>query len=106
MKEAVTNFFEGLATNITTTVAIGITLDCTSHGKITKVKRDGDLMDLPVYSGSDEISGTIEVEIKNTNRYEHLGLKCYLVGLLCIFSFIAEIYSDSSLSTEFMTLSK
>jgi hypothetical protein len=106
MKEAVTNFFEGLATNITTAVAIGITLDSTSHGKTTKVKRDGGLIDLPVYSGSDEISGTIEVEIKNTNRYEHLGLKCYLVGLLCIFSFIVEIYSDSSLSTEFMTLSK
>ncbi len=61
IKEAVTNFFEGLATNITTAVAIGITLDSTPHGKITKVKRDGDFIDLPVYSGSDEISGTIEV---------------------------------------------
>lgn len=39
-KEAVTNFFEGLATNITTTVAIGITLDPTPHSKTTKIKRD------------------------------------------------------------------
>jgi hypothetical protein len=31
IKEAVTSFFEGLATNITTTIAIGITLDPTPH---------------------------------------------------------------------------
>lgn len=60
-KEAVTNFFEGLATNITTTVAIGINLDSTPHQKTTKVRRDNEYVVLPVYTGSDEISGTIEV---------------------------------------------
>jgi hypothetical protein len=37
---------------------------------------------LPVYTGNDDISGTISVELKDTKKYEHLGIKCNLVGYL------------------------
>ena len=29
------------------------------------------------------MSGTVKVQLKDTKKLEHLGIKCYLVGFLC-----------------------
>jgi hypothetical protein len=42
----------------------------------------GRYVNLPVYTGRDDISGRISLELKNSSRYEHFGLKVYLIGLL------------------------
>jgi len=60
-KDLVTNFFEGLANNITSSININITLDSTTHQKATTIKRHGTVTTLPVYTGNDEISGRIDV---------------------------------------------
>lgn len=49
-------------------------------------------MKLPIYTANDDISGEVKVELKDTKKYEHLGIKCMLVGYL-------EIFSDKNLST-------
>ena len=47
---------------------------------------------MPVYTGNDDITGVVNVELKDTKKYEHLGVKVMLIGYL-------EIYSDKNLST-------
>jgi hypothetical protein len=37
---------------------------------------------LPIYNKNDDISGTVNVQLKDTKKYEHLGIKCYLIGFL------------------------
>lgn len=64
-----TSFFEGLATNISSTVSISITLDPTVHQRTVKGHKNGKEVSLPVYSGNDDISGRIDVELINNNRY-------------------------------------
>lgn len=49
---------------------------------MTSVKRGHESVVLPVYTGSDDISGQIEVELTETTQYNHLGLKCFLIGQL------------------------
>ena len=60
-KDVVTNFFEGLASNITSSININITLDSTPHEKATTIRRNGKVITLPVYTGNDEIKGRIDV---------------------------------------------
>ncbi len=59
----------------------------------------GEKVKLPVYTGDDDCTGEVRVILKDTKKYEHLGVKCNLVGYL-------EIYSDKNLCTEFHSLSK
>jgi cell division protein FtsX len=66
IQEAVSHFFSGiatningLATNINGNISVNITLDSTAHEKMTTVKQGRNHMILPVYTGSDDISGQI-----------------------------------------------
>lgn len=56
-------------------------------------------MKLPIYTANDDISGQVKVELKDTKKYEHLGIKCMLVGYLGKSSHYLEIFSDKNLST-------
>lgn len=61
---------------------------------------------MPIYSDNDDISGIVKVELKDTKKYEHLGVKVTLIGYLCNIDVDVEIFSDKNLSTEFHSLSK
>ena len=37
---------------------------------------------LPAYINDDDITGKIDLELDDTEKYEHLGLKYYLIGYL------------------------
>jgi hypothetical protein len=63
-------------------VKLTITLDSTEHQRTALAKVGGRYVNLPVYTGRDDISGRISLELKNSSRYEHFGLKVYLIGLL------------------------
>lgn len=52
------------------------------------------------------MSGSVKVQLKDTKKFEHLGIKCYLIGYLCSWELILEIYSNKDLCTEFTSLSK
>ena len=59
----------------------------------------GERIKLPIYTGNDDISGIVNVTIKDTKKYDHFGIKCTLVGYLCIYKTMIEIFSDKNLST-------
>ena len=42
----------------------------------------GEKYKLPIYCDNDDISGVVKVEVKDTKKYEHLGVKIMLVGYL------------------------
>ncbi|CAM6004627.1 unnamed protein product [Sphagnum balticum] len=84
----VTSFLGGLSA----TVSISIVLDCTPHRKTVTLKRGKhDTCQLPVYFGNDDISGSISIEIKNSTKYEHMGLKCFLIGRLCHVQYLIRV---------------
>jgi hypothetical protein len=64
------------------TVNLSISLDSTDHQKTSTFKVEGNYVTLPAYTGKDDISGRIDLELKNSTRYEHFGLKVFLIGLL------------------------
>lgn len=66
----------------------------------------GEKYKLPIYCGNDDISGIVKVELKDTKKYEHLGIKVMLVGYLGNCSANTEIFSDKNLSTDFHSLAK
>jgi vacuolar protein sorting-associated protein 26 len=70
------------------------------------MKSKGEKVKLPIYTANDDISGTITVQLKDTKKYEHLGIKCFLIGYLCNLRINSEIFSSKDLCTEFMSLSK
>jgi len=45
-------------------------------------KRGHDKVVLPAYKDSDSISGTIAIDYSEGEKYDHLGLKVFLVGYL------------------------
>lgn len=49
----------GLANNVSGAVSINITLDSTPHQKVMSVKRNQEIVALPVYTNEDSISGQI-----------------------------------------------
>ncbi len=77
-----TNFLDGLTSNVQGSVQLTISLDSTEHERTALAKVGGTYVNLPVYTGKDDISGKIVLQLKNSTRYEHFGLKVYLIGLL------------------------
>jgi hypothetical protein len=77
-----------------------------SHPQFKVRSPKGEKFKLPVYTANDDISGEIKVELKDTKKFEHLGIKCMLIGYLGTAAAIAEIFSDKNLSTEFHSLQK
>lgn len=74
-----TSFFGGL----TAAVEIDIKLDLKENHKYFKMKNaKGEKVKLPVFTKNDDISGTIAVQLKDCKKYEHLGIKCNLIGYL------------------------
>lgn len=63
-------------------VNLDIILDPNDRRKFLKFRENHKSVKLPIYSGSDDISGVVAVELKGTNRYEHLGLRIEIVGHL------------------------
>ena len=61
---------------------IEIKLDPKENQKYHKIRTGKEKIKLPVYSKNDDISGTVTIQLKDTKKYEHLGIKCFLVGFL------------------------
>jgi hypothetical protein len=79
MKDKLSSFFGGL----TGGVEIDIKFDLKENQKYHKIRNGKDKTKLPVYFKNDDMSGTVSVSLKDTKKYEHLGIKCYLIGYLC-----------------------
>lgn len=76
-----TSFLGGLKGSIN----VDIKLDTKPDIKYFKVKTStGEKVKLPIYTANDDISGEVRVEVKDTKKYEHLGIKCTLIGFLGI----------------------
>ena len=86
--EKITSFFGGL----TGSVDIDIKFDEKENQKWHKIRNGKEKIKLPVYNKNDDMSGTVNVQLKETKKFEHLGIKCFLIGYL-------EIYSNKDLST-------
>lgn len=79
------------------TPIIEITLDGADKRKLTKIKdRNGEVTKLPVYTGDDDLSGTVNINLNKLKKFEHLGIKVELIGHI-------EILFDKNLSSDFMT---
>lgn len=64
-------------------INVDITLDSKPNQQYFKVRSSkGEKVKLPIYTGNDDISGEVRVELKDTKKFEHLGIKCMLVGHL------------------------
>lgn len=60
-----------------------IILDKKPDQKYHKIRApNGEKVKLPIYTANDDISGEVRIELKDTKKYEHLGIKCTLVGYL------------------------
>ncbi len=80
-----TSFFGGL----TGSVDIEIILDKKINAKVFKYRnKKGERCKLPVYEGNDDISGVIQLNLKDTKKYEHLGCKVSLIGYLGTFFYL------------------
>ena len=91
-----TNFLGGLKGSAN----MEIFLDKKKDQKYFKVRPPkGEKYKLPVYSGKDDLTGVLKVELKDTKKYEHLGIKIMLIGYLGKHPLMKEIYSDKNLST-------
>jgi hypothetical protein len=81
---------------------IDVVLDRKPDQKYFKVRTEkGDKIKLPIYTGNDDICGEVKVELKDTKKYEHLGVKVMLIGYLCTLDFmqkssVTRIYLQSS----------
>ena len=61
---------------------IDIKFDPKENQKFHKIRNGKDKVKLPIYNKADDMSGTVSVNLKDTKKYEHLGIKCYLIGFL------------------------
>jgi vacuolar protein sorting-associated protein 26 len=58
------------------TVNIDVILDPTERKKFFTAKdRSNNAVKLPIYVGNDDISGVVALTLKDTKKFEHLGLK-------------------------------
>ena len=78
-QDKLSSFFGGL----TGTLEIDVSFDPKPAQKYHKVRNGKDKIKLPVYNKNDDMSGTVKVNLKDTKKLEHLGIKCYLIGYLC-----------------------
>lgn len=78
-QNAVTSFLGGLKGSIN----VDIILDPKVDQKYHKIRtQKGEKIKLPIYTANDDISGEVKVELKDTKKYEHLGVKIMLIGFL------------------------
>ncbi len=63
---------------------VDIKFDLKENVKYHKIRMGKDKVKLPVYNKNDDMSGTVSVSLKDTKKYEHLGIKCFLIGYLGI----------------------
>jgi vacuolar protein sorting-associated protein 26 len=63
-------------------VNLDIILDPNDRRKFLKFRENHKNVKLPIYSGNDDISGVVIVEVKDTRRFEHLGLRIEIIGHL------------------------
>jgi hypothetical protein len=64
-------------------VEVDIKFDLKENIKYHKIRSGKEKIKLPVYNKNDDMSGTVSVSLKDTKKYEHLGIKCFLIGFLC-----------------------
>lgn len=77
-QEKVTSFF-----GFGGTVNIDVILDPTDRKKFWSIKdTNGKRVKLPIYVGEDDISGVVAVQLQDTKKFEHLGVKIELIGHL------------------------
>ena len=57
---------------------------------------------LPIFSGDDSISGVINIQLRDDEEYEHLGIKCTLVGYLGIYSSMQICTNKNSYALSFI----
>lgn len=82
IKNTITSFLGGLKGSL----QVSIILDPKPNQRFHKIRKgNGQKIKLPVYTANDDISGEVKVELKDTKKYEHLGIKCMLIGYLCNF---------------------
>lgn len=79
IQEKISSFFGGL----TGSVEIDIKFDQKENQKFHKIRNGKEKIKLPVYNKNDDMSGTATVTLKDCKKFEHLGIKCFLVGYLC-----------------------
>lgn len=85
-------------------LSIEIALDRKPEQKYFKVRGEkGEKVKLPIYTGNDDISGEVKVELKDTKKYEHLGVKVMLIGYLCTLDLMQK-YSATRISLPSSTL--
>ncbi len=77
-QDKLSSFFGGL----TGGVEIDIKFDPKENQKYHKIRNGKEKVKLPVYNKNDDMSGSVTVTLKDTKKYEHLGIKCYLIGYL------------------------
>ena len=61
--------------------------------------KDGSIVKLPLFTGDDDISGTVTVSIGKSKKFEHTGIRVELIGKI-------ESYTDSKLSSDFMSMGR
>lgn len=61
---------------------VDIKFDPKENQKFHKIRNGKEKVKLPVYNKNDDMSGTVSVNLKETKKFEHLGIKCYLIGYL------------------------
>lgn len=98
MQDKLTSFFGGL----TGGVEIDIKFDIKENQKYHKIRNGKDKIKLPVYFKNDDMSGTVSVTLKDTKKYEHLGIKCYLIGYLGT-SMLTQKYTPTKISPPSLT---
>ena len=50
--------------------------------KYHKIRNGKEKIKLPVFEKHDDMNGTATITLKDTKKFEHLGIKCFLVGYL------------------------
>ena len=73
---------------MTGNVEIDIKFDLKEDQKYHKIRKGKEKIKLPVYNKNDDMTGTATVSLKDTKKFEHLGIKCYLVGYLGMLYFM------------------
>lgn len=79
---------------------IEITFDNLDGRKNVPVKdKDGSIVKLPLFQGEDDISGKAEINIGNSKKLEHTGIRVELIGKI-------ESYVDAKQSSDFMSIGR
>lgn len=65
------------------TATLDVVLDPTPRNKFWKMKdANKNIVKQPIYTGEDDISGTVIVKVENGKKFDHLGIRVELIGHL------------------------